>query len=110
MQAAAVGAGVTNFIAEKGTWPFEALCKFIVGMTSYKTTPTQCELLTDKKHITIEVDTGAADSIISEHMCKQHFSDAKLSKSDAVLKTYTQEIPTTLRELTVPVKYGMQSY
>ena len=46
----------------------------------------RCEVLTDKKRISIEADTGAADSIISEHMCKQHFSNAKLSKSDAVLK------------------------
>ena len=42
MQAAAAGAGVTNYVAEKGTWPFEELCKFTVGMTSSKTHDVRC--------------------------------------------------------------------
>ena len=79
-------------------------------MTSSKATPIRCEMLIEKQPITMEVDTGAEVSLISDNMRKQHFPNAKLNKTNVVLKTYTQETLPTLGELEVLVQYGTQFY
>ena len=88
----------------------EELHLFTIGMTSSKATPIRCEVLIEKQPITMEVDTGAEVSLISDNMRKQHFPNAKLNKTNVVLKTYTQETLPTLGELEVLVQYGTQFY
>ena len=88
----------------------EELHLFTIGMTSSKATPIRCEVLIEKQPITMEVDTGAEVSHISDDMRKQHFPNAKLNKTNVVLNTYTQETLPTLGELEVLVQYSTQSY
>lgn len=83
---------------------------FTLCMTSSKVIPIRCEVLINKKPITMEVDTGAEDSLISDHTRKLHFPNAKLNKANVVLKMYTQETLPTVGELEAHVQYGTQSY
>ena len=54
------------------------------------------DLLVNGKQFAMEVDTGAAVSIISEATYKSFFTDSKLQKCDVVLRTYTDERMTVL--------------
>ena len=56
----------------------------------------------------MELDTGAAISIISEETRKTLFADQKLRESSLVLKTYTGEPMQLVGQLNVWVKYGTQ--
>ena len=56
----------------------------------------------------MELDTGAAFSIISERTRKVHFADVKLRKSSILLKTYSNERINVLGQLHVRVTYGVQ--
>ena len=107
---AAAGAKTTNYLYKEDTKSSEELHLFSIGLTSSKATPITCEVLIDKKPVTMEVDTGAEVSLISDQICKLHFPNAKLSKTNIVLKTYTQEILPTVGELDVRVEYGAQFY
>ena len=57
----------------------------------------------------MEIDTGAAVSVISERTRKKIFPDAALSKSAVLLKTSTGEVMPVLGEMNVEVKYGSQT-
>ena len=56
----------------------------------------------------MELDTGAAISIISEETRKTLFADQKLRKSTLVLEAYTEEPMQVVGQLNVLVKYGTQ--
>ena len=56
----------------------------------------------------MEVDTGAAYSVISNVTYKASFSDIKLRKSDVLLKTYTNERIPVIGQLNVNVAYSQQ--
>ena len=56
----------------------------------------------------MEIDTGAAVSVISEQTRRKIFPNAVLSKSSVLLKTYTGELMPVLGEMNVEVKYGSQ--
>ena len=56
----------------------------------------------------MELDTGAAYTIISEQSRKTHFPELKLRPSSVRLKTYTDEKIDVLGQLHVHVKYGDQ--
>lgn len=60
------------------------------------------------RKLKMELDTGAAVSIISDATRKALFPDKKLHKSEGVLKTYTDEPMQVLGNLNVRVKYGSQ--
>ena len=66
------------------------------------------DLLVNGKQFAMEVDTGAAVSIISEATYKSFFTDSKLQKCDVVLRTYTDERMTVLRQFLVQITYGQQ--
>ena len=74
---------MANYLDQEDSGPSEELQVFTFGITSAKTTPIRCEVLIDRKPITMEVDTVAAVSLMSEHMRKLHFPDSKLSKTNA---------------------------
>ena len=61
------------------------------------------------KSLTMELDTGAAVSIISDATRRRKFTDVKLRKSKVILKTYTDQMMKVLGQLDVHVKYGTQS-
>ena len=58
--------------------------------------------------LSMELDTGAAVSLISEQQYKSSLSTVPLLESEVVLKTYTGENMRVLGELTVTAKYGSQ--
>ena len=70
--------------------------------------PIQVGLTVEGKQLTMEVDTGAAVSLISEHVRKSMFPTSHLRKSNVVLRTYTGERVSVLGELPVEVQYGDQ--
>ena len=63
----------------------------------------------DNQEITMEIDTGAAVSIISSSEYKNCLSHVKLLPCETRLKTYTGGLVETLGEITVQVTYGDQS-
>ena len=77
--------------------------------TSAKTKPIKCELTVEGVPLTMEIDTGAEVSIISEATRKLLFPKLKPTKSKVVLKTYTNEVVSVVGELSVQVQYGEQT-
>ena len=61
------------------------------------------DLLVNGKQFTMEVDTGVAISIISEATYKILFTDSELQKCNVVLRTYTNECMTVLRQFPVQI-------
>ena len=61
------------------------------------------------KPISMEVDTGAALSLISQEVKQRTFPDVPLLKSQILLWTYTGERLEVLGEMSSQVKYGKQS-
>ena len=49
----------------------------------------QIQLQLNGQHLTMELDTGAAMSLISEETQQKEFPDVVLRPSSVVLKTYT---------------------
>ena len=58
--------------------------------------------------ISMELDTGAAVSLISEGTYNQFFSDVSLKKSTVKLKSYSGEDIPVLGQMEVFVKYNQQ--
>lgn len=52
----------------------------------------------------MEVDTGAAVSVISEKLCKRRFRAVKLMLSNCVLTTYNKESLRLIGSISVKVK------
>jgi hypothetical protein len=55
--------------------------------------------------IRMELDTGAAVSLLPSNLYKQHFKDHHLKPTKAVLRTYSGEVITSKGILRVPVQY-----
>ena len=56
----------------------------------------------------MELDTGAAVSLISQKTCKETFPKVKLKRFEILLKTYTGEKLPVLGQILVQVKYNGQ--
>ena len=80
---------------------------FAIGEKS--SCPIQADLLVNGKPLCMEIDTGAAVSIISASKLKELLPQATLRKSQVILKTYTGERMAVVGELTVDVQHGQQS-
>ena len=76
------------------------------GKTS---SPICVELLLDGQQVTMELDTGAAVSIMSEEQCRRLFPKARLQATEMVLRTYTSERMEVAGELLVNVAYESQT-
>lgn len=72
------------------------------------TRPITMELDINCKPVNVELDTGAAVSLISEQTWKALFPETKLEKSNVLLKTYTDEQKKMNGELPMEVCYGEQ--
>ena len=72
------------------------------------TPPILIDLELNNRNIVMELDTGAAMSLISETTKKELFPTVNLRHSEVVLKTYTSEKITVLGEMDVDVKYEDQ--
>ena len=71
--------------------------------------PIQIPVKVEDKSMTMELDTGAAVSIISETTRKEMFPSLKLYMVKITLKTYTDETMQVMGQLNVHVQYGSQS-
>ena len=80
---------------------------YTIGAKS-ATCPITVDVQINGKQLPMEVDTGAALSIISERTWKKNFPGITLKKADVVLKTYTNERMTVMGELLVQVAYKQQ--
>ena len=70
--------------------------------------PINVEVSINDQPLIMELDTGAALSIISEETRKSLLPDLQLRPSAVVLKTYTEEPMEVVGQLNARVKYGSQ--
>ena len=70
--------------------------------------PIMVTLKVEGKNLAMELDTGAAFSVISEEIYRSTFTDTKLRKSNVLLKTYTDEQIPVIGQLNVHVEYQQQ--
>ena len=75
-----------------------------------KVQPLRASVLIDGKPLSMEVDTGAALSVVSEETWKKLGKDRELEFSDVILRTYSGEVIQVLGKQTVDVQYKDQSY
>ena len=81
----------------------------IYCLKTNKSKPIKVEIQLNGKPLQMEVDTGAALSIISGDTKQKILPQATLQKSQILLQTYTGEKMEVLGELQVDVKYKKQS-
>ena len=70
--------------------------------------PITVDMLVNDVSVQMEVDTGAALSIMSQEQQEQIFPSAHLHKSNVVLRTYSAEQLKVVGEMLVHVQYGGQ--
>ena len=75
-----------------------------------KVQPLRASVLIDGNPLSMEVDTGAALSVVSEETWKKLGKDRELEFSDVILRTYSGEVIQVLGKQTVDVQYKDQSY
>ena len=78
----------------------------IFSIGSKTTPPYQVVVEINDQPITMEIDTGAAVSIVSRETWEARLAELPLSKASLSLRTYTSEKMTVLGELAVSVRYG----
>ena len=74
-----------------------------------KVQPLMVTVMVNKKNIPMEVDTGAALSLISEETFNSHFNFTELQPTDVQLRTYSGELISALGSLDVEVEYESQT-
>lgn len=79
----------------------------VTGQT--RTTPITTEVSIDEKVVCMEVDTGAAVSVVSEAMYKQMWPEKMLRPTAVRLETYSGSPLTVLGQIQVQVKYQDQA-
>ena len=70
--------------------------------------PITIDVFVNRRPLSMEVDTGAAVSIISEKTHQMLFADLKLHRTTLRLKTYTEEYMQVTGQLRVVEQYGKQ--
>ena len=85
----------------------EELPLFVLGAS--RTTPIQVDVSVNGVPVTMEVDTGAAVSVMLCRQQEELFPAAELQPSRISLRTYTAESVPVLGALPVQVTYGTQS-
>ena len=78
-------------------------------MGTQSSPPVEVDVVVNGTSLTMEVDTGAAVSIISEKTRRALLPHLKLRASDLVLRTYTEEPIKVIGTLNVRVQYGSQA-
>ena len=83
----------------------DLICPLYVLQARNRVPPLQVAMEIDSHQLLMEVDTGAAYSLISDTTFKEFWPDRRLEKSDVRLCTYSGEPIEVLGSLTVTVKY-----
>ena len=77
-------------------------------LSTSHTPPLTISVKINEKQVLMELDTGAAVSLVSEDTRKQHWPEQQLRESTARLKTYSGEHLEVLGSMDVEVAYGEQ--
>jgi len=72
--------------------------------------PMSVTLEVNKQKLSMEVDTGAAVSVISEATKAQLFPGVRLSDTSVMLTTYTGEQMAVIGEISVTVRHGQKNH
>ena len=96
-------------VAERESSP-EEVQLFHIGHKQSKTKPLLCTLTIEGKPVEMEIDTGAAVSIMAERTYQQLFSHKPLQPSTVRLTTCTQSPIHVKGQLLVQVYYGQQTF
>jgi len=78
----------------------------ILKVQGHSTRPITVTLELNGKSVVMEVDTGAAVSLMSEATQKKVFPDAQLQKTSVKLHTYTEESLSVIGTMEVQVRYA----
>ena len=82
----------------------------ILQVYSRPSKPFTVDFCTDRITLTLEVETGAAVTLISEETYRQNFSKKPLQKKASLrLRTYTNSPVQVLGQIRMDVSYGMQN-
>ena len=82
----------------------------LVGGRQLKSRPIAVLVSINGKELNMEVNTGAAVSILSEKTFRKIFPNAVLKPAAVTLRTYTGQRMSVVGQLTVLVKYQSQSH
>ena len=99
----------TNYVGVQSAPEEEELHLFTLGHCSRKVKPIRYQLTLDGIPVWMELDTGAEVSVLPESTYLSLFPEKALTKSAAVLKTYTGESIPVIGELEVDLQYQSQS-
>ena len=81
----------------------------LFNVTDQSRSPYQVDIIIEGTPLSMEIDTGAAVSIISESQQKELFPDTSLDTSQVELTTYTGERMDVVGQWNVQAQYGQQS-
>ena len=82
--------------------------QFVHQIGSSATPPYQVQLTVNNKPVIMEVDTGAAVSLMSYKTYQKLFASVPLEKTTVKLSTFTSESIPVVGQMTVDVRYGSQ--
>lgn len=82
---------------------------FRIHAVKSQSPPIFVTVMINECEVSMEVDTGAAVSIVSEQTRRKCFGMVPVMKTDLELRTYTSEPIKVLGKCSVAVKYGTQS-
>ena len=72
------------------------------------TPPIKVPLVINDAPLTMELDTGAAVTIVSDKHYQEHFTDTPLKKSELLLKTYSGERLSVVGTMDAKIQYEQQ--
>ena len=81
----------------------------LFNVSTYRKTSLLTTVLINDIPLSMEIDTGAAFSVISKQTYTEHFSQCSLQSTKANLKTYTSESLVIHGEFTANIKYVSQA-
>ena len=73
------------------------------------TKPIMLEVMVNNQNVSMELDTGSAVSLISEHLFKSKWPDTHLQISTVKLRTYSNESLQVLGQVEAKIQYNKQS-
>ena len=98
----------TKFVTTDNESDSESLPLHTIGGGG-ATPPIKVPLLINDTLLSMELDTGATITIVSDRKFREAFPRAKMEKSDVRLKTYTGESLPVVGEVVVNVKHNKQA-
>ena len=98
----------TGHSSEGGTDDLGEYALSVANIGDKSPRPIRVDLHMSGKPVSMELDTGAAVSVMSNQAFKKLFPQAKLNKSQLILKTYTGQIMKVVGEFPVDVRYKEQ--